>query len=212
MKRSIVVAGFLVAALAAASPAVAGLILAPGSSWEYTLDSTLGASGNPDWNTETNASNGVETDWGVANSPFGNCPAAPGCGSYTRDFDDPDTKWAADGRDGDDLWVRTTVDFTGFVLSSIAWDLGVDNGYTLYLDGVLIASHNGEGYTHRWEYGGVFPGATTGSHIVAVALEDHGALTAFDMQITGDPVPEPGTLLLLGAGLAGLGLLRRRQA
>jgi hypothetical protein len=58
----------------------------------------------------------------------------------------------------------------------------------------------------------VFGGAlVNGENWLAVELEDHGGLTAFDMQVTGDPVPEPATLLLLGSGLTGLAVRRRRR-
>ena len=52
------------------------------------------------------------------------------------------TKWEADGSDGDDLWIRTEIDLTEFDISTIHWDLGVDNGYKLYINGKLIASAN----------------------------------------------------------------------
>ncbi len=92
----------------------------------------------------------------------------------------------------------------------------MDNGFKLYIDGLLVASDNAEGFTFRWEYGGSLSALALAPdvHYVAVALEDHGGATAFDMQITGShAVPEPGTvtLIALGMSLAVLGRRRRRS-
>lgn len=56
----------------------------------------------------------------------------------------------------DDLWIRRSVDFTGYDLASARWFLGVDNGYKLYVNGVLISQDWAHGYTSRWEYSGAF--------------------------------------------------------
>ena len=39
----------------------------------------------------------------------------------------------------------------------------------------------------------------------------HGVFGVDNVRVTGDPVPEPGSLLLLGAGLLGLCFLARRR-
>lgn len=179
----------------------AAVVLPPGATWEYTFDSTLVS--DPDWNTEVGTAG-----WLTGPAPFGNCQA---CG-FDPNFD-YNTLWPADGTDGDDLWVRTTIDLTGYQLSTAAWNLGVDNGFKLYANGVLVQGANAEGYTFRWEYNGVFlPGTlVNGVNVIAVALEDHGGLTAFDMQVTADAVPEPASLLLFGTGAAVLARARRRS-
>ena len=53
------------------------------------------------------------------------------------------------------------------------------------------------------------------SYLAALDLKNHGSgeagvVTTFDPQGTGEPVPEPSTLLLLGSGLFGLMGLRKR--
>ena len=169
-------------------------VLSPKSDWEYTFTDPTG---DASWNTTT----GVGGTWALGPAPFGNTT-----GTLNGDFDFA-TRWNADGRDGDDLWVRRAVDLTGFDLSTIRWDLGVDNGFKLYANGTLIESRNAEGFTFRWEYTGDFGMALqNGVNVIAVATEDHGGATAFDMQITGDRViPEPASaavLALLGLGAA----------
>jgi hypothetical protein len=63
-----------------------------------------------------------------------------------------------------------------------------------------------------WEYSGLLPGAKQGVNVLALALEDHGVRTAFDMEIIGTPIPEPATLTLVGmGGLALAARFRRRK-
>jgi hypothetical protein len=174
------------------------VILAPGSTWEYTFTDPTG---DATWNTTTGG-------WTTGAAPFSNA----GSGDFAFN-----TPWPADGTGtlNDDLWVRTTIDLTGYDLSTIAWDLGVDNGFALYANGILVGSANEEGFTFRWEYSGNFAAALNpGVNVLAVALEDHGGATAFDMQVTGDrasSVPDTGSsLTLLGIGLCAMRFAAKR--
>ena len=192
----------LVVFLASPMALQASVILSPNSTWEYTFTDPTG---DATWNTTTGG-------WTTGPAPFGNNTGGYGSVDPTGLFDYA-TLWAADGRDGYDLWVRTSIDLTSYDLTSIAWDLGVDNGFYLFANGGSVASANAEGYTWQWEYSGDFSGVSLnqGLNVIAVALEDHGGLTAFDMQITGNSIPEPATMLLLGTGFLGLAVFGRKR-
>ena len=191
--------------LAFALPATAAVILPPGSTWEYTFTNPTG---DASWHTTTGTAG-----WLSGPAPF------------SDDFDAGEfsnvsgTPWVSDGGDtADDLWVRLSVNLTGWDLSSIMFHLGVDNGFKLYANGNLVAEKNEEGYTSRWEYvGSINPGdLNSGMNVIAVALEDHGGRTAFDMQLTGErgsvnAVPDGATTALLLLGGIGAAAAARRH-
>jgi hypothetical protein len=202
--RTVLLAVAFGTAIATAGPARADpiTVLPAGATWNYTFTDPTS---DPTWNTTT----GVGGTWASGAAPFGNCPDA-GCSGFTTDFDH-NTFWPADnsGSLDDNLWVRTSINVPG-QLKSLDWNLGADNGFALYVNGFLLAQDNAEGYTFRWEYSGSVPLNIVhpGANVVAVALEDHGGLTAFDMEILGTPTPEPATAVLCAIGLLGAGIRR----
>jgi hypothetical protein len=187
----------------------AGPIVPAGSLWQYTFcDPTADST----WTVTIGL--GGPCGWLEGPAPFSNVDGVDPFGYEYRNG----TYWAENSDDfngppyTDNLWVRRTVDLTSYDLSTVFWQLAVDNGYAMYLNGTLIGSDNQEGYTYAWEYAGIFPHAIQGVNILALALEDHGVRTAFDMEIIGTPLPEPGTIALVGmGGLALAARFRRRK-
>lgn len=160
-----------------------------------------------------------------------NAPFAPGA---TQPIPTSFTPWAVNNCP----LVRTT--FTLPEPTALTIWIAVDNGIGLaggngiYVNGVQgTGTVNAEGQAFRWETVFDIPATYTfaGTNLIALQLEDHGGATAFDMMVTGQApdssnppfttnppptppgtVPEPTSLLLLGASLTALRMTRRRRA
>jgi hypothetical protein len=165
-------------------------------------------------------------DLSNVNAPFAPGPTQPIPGTFTQ--------WNVNNCP----LVRTT--FTLAAPTALTIWIAVDNGIGLqggngiYVNGVQgTGTVNAEGQAFRWETVFDIPATYTftGTNLIALQLEDHGGATAFDMMVTGQApdssnppfttkppptqpgtVPEPTSLLLLGASLAVLRMTRRRRA
>lgn len=102
--------------------------------------------------------------------------------------------------------------------TNVIAQFGVDNGIFVWLDGNYIGGGRAAGGVSLGEYTFGLGDFAAGTHYLQLLLEDHGVTNGFAVQITADtfvprPVPEPGTLSLLGLGMATLAFLlfRRRK-
>ncbi len=103
----------------------------------------------------------------------------------------------------------------GTTPGNVVYDAWADPGNGLFVQTTLLTSQGpfGPGAFSGTAFSGAIPGLFPYSITQVVTITHTGpGLTSFDAELQA--VPEPGTLMLLGSGLAGLGYLmqRRRRA
>ncbi|MGA1308345.1 MAG: hypothetical protein ACO30M_10710, partial [Candidatus Kapaibacteriota bacterium] len=121
-----------------------------------------------DWKTADHVS------WNTAQAPFGKGYG----GSFATKTD-----WAL----GTKMYLRKTVSFDNYNTDSLLYKIAVDNGFKLYLNGILIDSGMKEHAPNRWDYSGIIKKEfiKTGDNILALEIIDKGVKSYFEMQLQG---------------------------
>jgi len=187
------------------SQAQATLITSTDASWRVTAGGPAGS-----WNTDVAFD---DSGWELATELYS-------VQTYHPDYD-PATKgiWSSGGQYSTletEIWVRNVFTLTDLPLTAFLHGAFDDDG-EIYINGNLVLVDNDDQATDL-SIGDITPYLVMGDNLISYhALDEYriwGYNHASYVEVVGtfaEKVPEPATLFLLGAGLLGLSLNRKRQ-
>lgn len=179
----------------------AAVLVATDSSWKITA----GAPGASDWNSNAAFD---DSSWESA-TELGAWPTASPA----------QVIWSSGGQFSTtetQVWARRVFSLGALPLSAML-NGGFDDDGDVYINGVLVVS-NQNGFADNFPTMDITSYLTTGLNLIAFMATDNYRVWGYNhgaaLQIDGTfrTVSAPGTFALLGLGLAGLGLIRRRRA
>lgn len=179
-------------------------IVSQSDNWDYNFGAGLGANaGDAIFSTFTA---GYVGDLN-GNGPFGNSSSG---------VPSPSIAWNV----GTALYLQTTIDLSGLMVDSALLNLAVDNGASVFVNGIKVFGATANGFTSIWEYANQTVDSTpfvNGVNTISVFANDFGGLTYFDMEMFADvsdvvePVSAPAALLMFIFGSLFLSARRLNQ-
>jgi hypothetical protein len=184
-------------------------LIEQGAKWSYVQYNFVPDGEELAWQTDWSSWNSAgydSFDWNNATWSEGN--AAFGSWAFVELGLVPNTNWDVDHG----LALRKSYFLDGTINGNLTLNVASDNGFMLFVNGNQVAKDVNAGYTTYWEYSLDVPSSffVKGVNIIEVLAEDHGGQSYFDMKLSGDIIPEPGTFLLMGTGI--MCWLRKRRS